>query len=201
MNPDHSTGGVSRRTWRTAVVLFLVVFLGGLGLTGASALWSQQGTVQATVSTGSWCSTPEEKWELPMRIYAADFGWDGSAWVRTAWKPENGRSFDPCVTFKATLEPMKSEDGRVISRRTVDAGQDPQASYWVATGQDNTATFRLTVTPYMNNVAGKPESVNIIVRVWDRHRSTRQGFSTDASTDDAAQDETTPQVEVEVIDQ
>jgi hypothetical protein len=43
-----------RRTWRTAVVVFLTVFLGGLGLAGAAALWSQSGAVSATVTTGTW---------------------------------------------------------------------------------------------------------------------------------------------------
>ncbi|WP_313816474.1 hypothetical protein [Citricoccus sp.] len=47
-------GGPSRRTWRTAVAVFLTVFLGGLSLSGAAALWSQSGTVTARVSTGSW---------------------------------------------------------------------------------------------------------------------------------------------------
>ncbi|MEV4901938.1 hypothetical protein AB0K08_11410 [Citricoccus sp. NPDC055426] len=58
MSAGHSTGRVSRRSWRAAVVLFLVVFLGGLGVVSANALWSQQGSVQATVTTGTWGPDP-----------------------------------------------------------------------------------------------------------------------------------------------
>lgn len=46
----------ARRRWRAAVVLFLVVVLGGAGVVTANALWSQSGTLQATVTTGSWGS-------------------------------------------------------------------------------------------------------------------------------------------------
>lgn len=57
MSADHRTGRLSRDTWRAAVVLFLVVVLGGIGVVSANALWSQQGTVQATVTTGTWGPT------------------------------------------------------------------------------------------------------------------------------------------------
>ncbi|WMY78005.1 hypothetical protein [Citricoccus sp. I39-566] len=80
MSPDHSTRGVPRRTWRAAVVLFLVVFLGGLGLTSAGALWSQQGTVQATVSTGRWTDKPQP-------------GWSWSPEVTTSVKKVHGRQY------------------------------------------------------------------------------------------------------------
>ncbi|REE03718.1 hypothetical protein [Citricoccus muralis] len=84
MSPDHGAGGVSRRTWRTAAVVFLTVFLGGLCLAGANALWSQQGTVQATVTTGTW--GPQDIDWTP-DVLATDIRKDnGSATFTLMWK-------------------------------------------------------------------------------------------------------------------
>ncbi|MEW1979583.1 hypothetical protein AB0333_01465 [Citricoccus sp. NPDC079358] len=45
---------MTRRMWRVAVAVFLTVFLGGLGVAGAAALWSLSGTVSSQVTTGTW---------------------------------------------------------------------------------------------------------------------------------------------------
>jgi hypothetical protein len=47
---------MNRSRWRVFLTVFLVVFLGGLGVSGASALWSLRTNVAATVQTGSWFS-------------------------------------------------------------------------------------------------------------------------------------------------
>jgi hypothetical protein len=58
----HTTLGISRRTWRTALIVFLVVLLTGSGVSGASALWSKQATVTTTVSTGTWAPVLDNGW-------------------------------------------------------------------------------------------------------------------------------------------
>jgi predicted ribosomally synthesized peptide with SipW-like signal peptide len=58
----QTTPGISRRTWRTAIIVFLAVFLGGSSVSGAYALWSQQATVTTQVTTGTWVPVLENGW-------------------------------------------------------------------------------------------------------------------------------------------
>lgn len=50
---------MTRSPWRTFLTVFLLVFLGGLGVSGAAALWSMQTNVTAQVATGTWGAQPE----------------------------------------------------------------------------------------------------------------------------------------------
>jgi predicted ribosomally synthesized peptide with SipW-like signal peptide len=58
---------MTRSRIRLFLTVFLVVFLGGVGVAGASALWSQQATVQAAVRTGVWLS-PNFLWEPEIKV-------------------------------------------------------------------------------------------------------------------------------------
>lgn len=59
---------MTRSTWRVFMTVFLMVFLGGVGVAGASALWSQQATVQTMVRTGVWLS-PNFLWEPDIKVF------------------------------------------------------------------------------------------------------------------------------------
>ncbi|MGM7668605.1 SipW-dependent-type signal peptide-containing protein [Microbacterium sp. A93] len=129
MRAVHRAAGVSRRTWRAAVVLFLVVFLGGMGLTGANAWWSQQGSVQTTVTTGTWGpdpspiptpaptptpeptepTTPPAPWDWGLTLSEGDKV-KGEGVVILAWTPPTAGRVVVEVDGAARVEMLKGKD-------------------------------------------------------------------------------------------
>jgi hypothetical protein len=49
---------MNRSPWRMFWTVFLMIFVGGLGISSAAALWSMQTSVNVQVATGTWGSSP-----------------------------------------------------------------------------------------------------------------------------------------------
>ncbi|MEO9247773.1 hypothetical protein ABDK96_08785 [Citricoccus nitrophenolicus] len=185
MSPDHSTKGVSRRTWRAAVVLFLVVFLGGLGLTSASALWSQQGTVQATVTTGSWNDVPQKGWRHPLNVYARLNGVDrhGNVGVRISWSPANPSPNDAKTRYTIDVRPL--DGGSVHTRMPVDVGTARSKDLQVGMNSRYERNFKVTITPTLDGVSGEVTERALTVRSWSSYNSRSLSAKTSEGTGSA----------------
>lgn len=112
MSADYRTGGVSRRTLRAAVVVFLVVFLGGLGTAGASALWSQHGSVQTTVTTGTW----GQPWKWDLTLLEGDKV-KGEGVVVLAWTPPAEGDVVVTVDGAARVDMLSRDRAEVVLGR------------------------------------------------------------------------------------
>ena len=182
MSPDHSTGGVTRRTWRAAVVLFLVVFLGGLGLTGASALWSQQGAVQTTVTTGSWSDVPQEGWGHPLNVYARLNGvdWHGNVGVRISWSPATASPSDAKTRYTIDVRPL--DGGQVLTPLPADVGTARSKDLWLGMGDRSERNFKVTITPSLEGVTGEVTVRTLTVRSWSSYGSRSLSSETSEGT-------------------
>lgn len=158
----HAAAGSARpghRTWRAALILFLTILLGGLGLTGANALWAQSGAVTAQVSTGKWVDYSRSGFSMPLTI-AVDDAKD------VPWYPTR-RSIRLSWTTAAQLDPGTQKityrvDARKISALEVRGSALPyQGSAAAVTFETTrpyfrTETLEITVTPFVNGVTGTP---------------------------------------------
>lgn len=150
--PDH-------RTLRAAFILFLTVFLGGLGLTGANALWAQSGAVTAQVSTGKWVDYSRSGFSMPVTMSVDDA--KVQPWIRRSIRLSwtNAAGLNP-ATHKVTYR-VKAEE---IQKLKVTGQTLPyEGSAAEVTLETTTPVLaqppeylRITVTPYVNGVAGTP---------------------------------------------
>jgi hypothetical protein len=157
--------GISRRTWRAAVIVFLTVLLTGTTLTGAAALWSVQGTATARVETGYWV---ERNFDLGLSVTATRWR-DGDTsrlrGVTLTWTPapNNKPPQGVEVTYKVegkglgkglgALNPTKIESGLPYEGTPPLQIQITRPSFlqipeW----------FEITITPYIDGIAGKPST-------------------------------------------
>lgn len=166
MSPDPSSEGVRRRTRRAAVVLFLVVFLGGLGLSGASAVWSQQGAVQATVTTGSWSDVPQKDWDHPLNVLASLTGVDeqDNVTVRIGWSPAKPAPNDESTRYTIDAEPL--DGGRVHTRLPADGGTARSQDLQLDMDGRHEREVRVTITPSLEGVRGEVTERTLTVRSW-----------------------------------
>ncbi|NUL46987.1 hypothetical protein F7P69_17530 [Cellulosimicrobium funkei] len=95
-------GGIPRRTWRAAVAVFLGVFLGGLSVSGATALWSQNAEVTTSVTTGTWTTAPAPGWEWTPEITATVEQVEGRQTIRLDWTAPEYTG--PHVTYRTTFQ-------------------------------------------------------------------------------------------------
>jgi hypothetical protein len=116
---------MNRSRWRMFLTVFLVIFMGGLGVTGASALWSLKTNVTATVQTGSWFS---EGFQWDPQLVFTD---RGLSFGRTrqlgrfTWTPplDAGTGVKYEVTFTPTSEvkpELKSSISNPLSTASLD---------------------------------------------------------------------------------
>lgn len=137
--PGHL--GVSARTWRAAAVLFLTVLVGGMGLTSAAALWSQQGQVAATVTTGSWV---QSGWTwTPVGLAAQATSSGGYVDLAFRWQPPAGMAN---ATYTLTVDDSAITQGTVKDSRP---GTEP-------------ATWRMSLHQHL---AGKPIPLRLTATV------------------------------------
>lgn len=161
---------MSPRSWRAAVVVFLVVFLGGMGLTGASALWSQQSTAAARVATGHWKATTPG-WTVPQQVGIASADYDVLRNTHTAvltWTPTSaGDRIVPGLTYKVTVVNTDG-DGTVRSVGSiVTSGDQRSVSMVISRNWMAIADFRVTITPVYDGVEGQPTVRNVQSIAWD----------------------------------
>lgn len=165
------SSGIGTRTWRAGVIVFLTVFLGGMGITGASALWSQQATASAGVATGHWKDTSQPGWSVPLDVTIASADYDVLRNTHTAvltWTPRNASDrLVPGITYLVTVVNTDG-DGSVHSVGSVVASGDRRSvSMVISRGWLAVADFRMTITPVHGGVSGRPEVRNVQSIAWD----------------------------------
>lgn len=158
------TGGPSRRTWRAAVVVFLVVFLGGLGVSGSNALRSQSAHVTAPVATGIWSDGTPPEWSHPLNVDATIDSSDGAGNVgaHLTWSPRQPAETDPRVQYSLNLEQV--DGGTVTASMPADVGTARATDAWLDLNDQNVGTFQLTITPSLDGIAGEETVRTVTVR-------------------------------------
>jgi hypothetical protein len=103
---------MNRSRWRVFLTVFLVIFLGGFGISGAAALWSLKTNVTAQISTGTWFS-PGFTWEPTITVIdrgTTPLGWWQNAtftWTAPQGAPGTARfyvDFTPTVSNPSVRE-------------------------------------------------------------------------------------------------
>ncbi|MDI3329717.1 MAG: hypothetical protein QJR09_03135 [Micrococcus sp.] len=128
---------MTRSLWRTFLTVFLVVFLGGLGVSGAAALWSVQATLTAAVPTGTWAAPPSEApepgrpWTPCLRATVLDK--NNSVLIRLEWTAPDGYTVD-------RVEVHGGKNGE----RTVEMGADGRSA--LLSLPEGTADYRLVMS-------------------------------------------------------
>lgn len=168
MTRPSTSEGLGPRTWRAAVVTFLVVFLGGLGVSGASALWSQTATATAGITTGYWKSNGPG-WKMPLDVSVISQSSSLELFevrhdVHLGWEPTSvdDRRVDG-VAYTVAITELRGGDVREVGPVRV---QGDQGTVTVVVDRNwlGTASFRLTITPRIGDVAGEPTVRTLTVR-------------------------------------
>jgi hypothetical protein len=147
--------GISRHTWRAAVIVFLTVLLTGTGLTGAAALWSVQGTATARVETGYWV---ERNFDLSISMTA------------TPWSGGNTGRLRGVELNWAPAPAKKPPQGVEVTYKVVGTGLGTTRIEWGLPYEGTASTrriqitsplifserFEITVTPFIDGVPGEP---------------------------------------------
>ncbi|MCC2594703.1 hypothetical protein LKO27_14970 [Tessaracoccus sp. OS52] len=155
MRRPPTTTALGPRTWRAAVIVFLAVFIGGLMVSGAAALWSQQTTANLTLTTGTW-QDPTPVADVPLDVQAVQISFQpGFQEFKLSWLPT--RETDRQRNLAYTLSVVQTGgSGRV---REVGAvvleGTRHTATVRVDVNNQNpySATFAITITPTVDGVA------------------------------------------------
>ncbi|MEW1982396.1 hypothetical protein AB0333_15930 [Citricoccus sp. NPDC079358] len=140
--------GISRRTWRAAVIVFLTVLLAGTGLTGAAALWSVQGTVSTQVRAGTWNDPLRPGWTWTPKITATKReGGNAHHDIVFDWQPPTQAG--STVTYTTTLTRLGT--GR-IQEGPLAVDGDASAIRYTVHHQFLPDTFTFTVTATVDGV-------------------------------------------------
>lgn len=141
---------------RLFLTVFLVVFLGGLGVPGAQALWSQSATTVATVQTGTWIS---EGWAMPMDVQVTQVAsGTNSRKFSFSWSPKNPEDAHPDTTYLPAASALTVPDSLSTSSM---AGRHEAGITLGRGSQWNGNQLRFTLTPVRNGVRAKPTVVTI----------------------------------------
>jgi hypothetical protein len=146
----QTTPGISRRTWRTALIVFLVVLLGGSGVSGAYALWSKQSNVTATVKTGTWVDYTRRDWTWEPQVSAERIRVGGTQDVRFTWTDPADTTGE--VKYHVTL------DGPFLGWVIGDESKTVTANFveYRTTRPLISQSYDLTITAYVNGVPSTP---------------------------------------------
>lgn len=159
---------MTKNRLRTFLVVFLTVLLGGLGVSGAAALWSQSGAVKTTVATGSWVDYTRPGWSLPMTVNAQRTDYSvlaGRYDFRFTWSPEKAPDTTDPVEYVIMLE--STDNGKVNSSVPVTVkGTTRSVDLTVERRLFRGADFRLTITPVIKGVAGTPTVKSLSTTTW-----------------------------------
>lgn len=157
---------MTRSLRRMFMTMFLVVFLGGLGVSGAHALWSQTGKVQATIMTGTWTSGPQSDWSHPLSVTAdlRDSDWFGNVVVKLAWSPDKASDTNGRVRYKVNLEP--ADGGRVLTTMPQEVGTSRSMDVRLHMNGRLERNFTLTIIPTLDGVQGEVTTRTLTVRSW-----------------------------------
>lgn len=170
MSHSRSTK-LSPRTWRAAVVVFLSVLLGGLGLSGAAALWSQQSTATVSVGTGTWTDYSQPGFSLPLTMATRLTNTSGIS-QRTheiTWAPAGTPNLQGLnVTYR--VQATETGSLRLRSPSTPLLYEGPNRVTSLTTTRPTwllpPESIRVTITPIVNGVAGAPTVKNLWL-TWD----------------------------------
>lgn len=141
---------MTRSRWRVFLTVFLVVFLGGFGVSGAAALWSVKVNATASVTTGTWFS---EGFPMPLITDVADWN-NGDVWVllvptrrgvELAWSPE--RAVDG---LRYTVQGEGCSDSRQAVRRGLPYdGPERKQQVQVTAPLGDAELWIISITPYL----------------------------------------------------
>lgn len=148
---------MNARDLRVGVVVFLAVFLGGLGLAGASALWSQQSTVTATVTTGVWggsgCTAPGG----PLGVTITQLkDAAGQRTFRVSWNQPAGNPYQVSIA-------VTGGSGLVVSPVGSVSSTTGSVEVVVKVIGNHTATFSVSIAAVAGGVAGQPTTTKLTV--------------------------------------
>lgn len=152
--PATPTPRPGRRIWRAAVVVFLTVFLGGLGVSGAAALWSHSGTVAATVTTGTWVDYTRPGFDMPLTVTATDYDPGIRRGVRLSYAH---RAVDLPADARVTYQVTAREVHRLKVRKGLPYEGPSTTVHFetsIPTLLTGTEHVEITVTPIVTSPAG-----------------------------------------------
>lgn len=151
------------RLW--AVSVFLIMFLSATGFSGAAALWSQQATATATVTTGMWIDYTRPGFSMPLNVQATRQP-SGDSLLRyrgvaLSWQPAAALPAGVTVTYHVTgagiSGPNWIENG--LPYTGAGTGRDIRVSRPFGGPE----TWQITVTPLVNGVSGTPTTVKFTI--------------------------------------
>jgi hypothetical protein len=141
---------MTRSRWRMFLTVFLVVFMGGLGVTGASALWSLETNVAATVRTGTWVRETGWTWKTEITVVRVERGSERYVHVIAADAP--GSRPGARTTYRATLTGTKGFTTQSSGPLTT-----PSHEFGIVKN-DSSIVYTLTVTATVDGFTSAPVS-------------------------------------------
>lgn len=153
-----------RSRWRLFLSVFLVVFLGGVGVSGAAALWSQNGLIKAQITTGTWIDYSRKDFPMPLTGFSSDarFSGLGEHRIGVSWK--NATASDPTTPQVAYQVDALGGDLRVRNRSLPQRVSATSVSFITTTPilWSDPEHIDIRITPYVNDVPGTPTTQ----RIW-----------------------------------
>lgn len=171
-HPGISIG--PRRHLRLFLSVFLIVFLGGLGTSGAAALWSQSATVETTVQTGTWgVDRTRPGWPMPLnfQVNQTASGTKNRTLI-VSWSPQKTEDVQLNARYEWAHEGPPRHHNYVLLVRSSTSREFrvSQQTGGSAPPQFANHEFRVTVTPSVNGVNAKPTSIVITLNGSQEYR-------------------------------
>lgn len=145
---------------RAPVIVLLVVLLGGLGIGGAAALWSQSSDVEVQVATGTWVEEPAKvELQWGSATLRNENGSDHNIRLTLSWKPI--AAAQKPVSYRLSLA---EESNRYLDVKggtgTIPASSDGAAATTLHFHRDGTEELRLKLT-IVPDVAGADSAATV----------------------------------------
>jgi hypothetical protein len=96
---------MNRSRWRMFLTVFLVVFFGGIGISGATALWSLQTKVTGVVETATWGRETGWPWKTDVAVVRVEQ--QGERYVRITSAVAPDSTLGSTTTYQATISGTK----------------------------------------------------------------------------------------------
>ena len=152
-----SASSLGPRTWRVAIVVFLAVFLGGMGLTSASALWSQETTTTTGVAVGHWETAGCAAGTGPLDVRVTETSNSPGNWsFDVEWPSEKDVAYTVTVTKVGSV-------GEIIGSITQRTTNGKSNVAFKVTENNEPATFVIRVTPDSGPWKGAPTTRTLVL--------------------------------------
>jgi hypothetical protein len=147
--------------WRIFLTAFLVVFLGGMGVSGAAALWSQSGVIKARVTTGTWIDYSRPNYSMPLKVEVVERSplvpLRIVRRVQMSWElQEKADTIPSKITY--VVDAKRIDDLRIVDNSLPQTVTGTSVSFVTTTPvwPLPSESIEILITPYVNNVAGTP---------------------------------------------